>query len=102
MALMLIGQEEGVLNETEKTCLRLPLIRVLKKYEIGSDILPAEAELALAMASLVIVRIQRPKTATWFAKFKAWLGNVWFRRKGREFSRAVAAEVQPAEQRQAA
>lgn len=92
MALMLIGQEEGMLTEPEKECLRRPLLRVLQKYNIGASVLPAELELAMSFASLIIIRLQRPKTATFFGKVKLWFGNWWFRRKGREVMNQAKTE----------
>lgn len=94
-ALVLIGAEEGVLSDIEKELLRRPLVRVLEKYNVGKDVLPAEAELALAMATLIITRLQRPKTATWFAKVKAWFVGKYFQREGQKLARQVRDEVTP-------
>lgn len=94
-ALVLIGEEEGVLSDTEKALLRRPLVRVLEKYGVGSDVMPAEVDLAMAMAGLLICRLQRPKTATWFAKAKAWVVNLWFRSKGQRLARDLRHQVGP-------
>lgn len=88
-ALVLIGEDEGVLSDTEKMLLTRPLARVLKKYDVGEDSLPCELEMAVAVAVVVISRLKKPKTATWFAKAKAWAVGAWFRRKGA----AVASDV---------
>lgn len=88
-ALVIIGDEEGVLTDIEKEVVRRPLVRVLAKYEVSPDALPAEADLAVAIAAVFIARIQRPKTATFVAKVRLAIGNWWARRKGRE----LAAEV---------
>lgn len=74
-ALVLIGDDEGVLSAQEKRMLRPPLERVLKKYDVGAAMLPAEVDLALAMATIIIVRLKKPKTATWFARVKMWFGG---------------------------
>jgi hypothetical protein len=92
-ALVLIGDDEGLLSETEKMVLRMPLERVLKKYDVGEDVLPPEFDLALAMAGVVIVRLQKPKTATFAAKVKHWVVNKWFRHKGNSLSREIAREA---------
>lgn len=94
-ALVLIGDEEGVLSETEKTLLRRPLVRVLEKYNVGADVMPAEVDLCLALAGLLITRLQKPKTATWFAKVKAWAVNLWFRGKGHALARDLRQHVGP-------
>lgn len=95
-ALVLIGDEEGVLSDTEKTLLRRPLVRILEKYNVGKDVLPVEVDLALAFAGIVITRLQKPKTATFYAKAKAWFVNVWFRGKGHLLAREVREAVRPA------
>ena len=92
-ALVLIGSEEGILSEQEKILLRLPLKRVLDKYDIGASVLPVEIDLAFAVASLLIVRLQKPKTATWFAKAKAWAVNRWFGWKGTRLANEVREGV---------
>jgi hypothetical protein len=94
-ALVLIGDEEGVLSEMEKTLLRRPLVRVLEKYNVGADVMPAEVDLCLALAGLLITRLQKPKTATWFAKVKAWALNLWFRGKGASLARDLRHHVGP-------
>lgn len=91
-ALVLIGDDEGVLSAQEKRMLRPPLERVLKKYDVGADVLPAEVDLALAMATIIIVRLKKPKTATWFAKVRIWFGGRVAEAKGR----ALAASVKEA------
>lgn len=90
-ALVLIGDDEGILSPMEKRLLRSPLERVLKKYNVGANSLPPEADLAFAVASLVIVRIQKPKTATWFAKVKAWCVAKFFAHEGRKLANRVEA-----------
>ena len=88
-ALVLIGDDEGVLSETEKTLLRHPLNRVLEKYDIGADVLPPEVDFAFALASIVIARLKKPKTATTFAKFKHWLREKLARRRGEKLAKEV-------------
>lgn len=98
--LVLIGDEEGLLTDLEKQLVRRPLERVLEKYNIGKDVLPAEVDLVLAVLGLLAVRLQKPKTATAWEKIKAWAINAWFRGKGevtaRELRREVGPSVQPA------
>lgn len=88
-ALVLIGQEEGVMNNLEKDMLRRPLLRVLAKYEIGSDMLPAELDLVLAIVALVITRLKKPNTATAMAKFRHWCIEFFFNSKGRRLAKQV-------------
>jgi hypothetical protein len=90
-ALVLIGEQEGVLNDTEKTLLRQPLERVLRKYDIGDDVLPPEVDFAVALAGIVIVRLKKPRTATFAAKVKAWVASKWHARRGAKMARQVAA-----------
>ena len=89
-ALVLIGEDEGVLSEQEKLLVRRPLERVLSKYGVGSDVLPPEVDLAVALATVIIVRLKRPKTATAFARFKDWLGRKIARRRGEKLAEKVA------------
>lgn len=91
-ALVLIGDEEGILSDGEKILIRRPLVRILEKYQVGKDALPVEIDLALAMAGIVIARLQKPKTATFWAKAKAWAVGLWFRHRGA----TVAADVRRA------
>lgn len=88
-ALVLIGDDEGVLTTTEKELLRRPLLRVLQKYAVTQEALPAEFDLAVACAGLVVSRIKKPKTATFFAKVRMGLGNWWARRKGAQLASDV-------------
>lgn len=92
-ALVLIGDEEGVLTPTEVMLLSRPLKRVLDKYNIGDTQLPCELDLAVAVASLVIVRLQKPKTASRWEKFKAWAAEKWFAHRGRQTAAAVREVV---------
>lgn len=90
-AFVLLGDEEGQLSDTEKVLLRRPLKRVLEKYNIGDEMLPCELDLAVAVASLLILRLSKPKTATKWEKIKAWCADKWFARKGRQTASAVAS-----------
>jgi len=92
-ALVLIGDDEGILTETEKMILRGPLDRVLKKYKIGDDVMPPEVDLAFALAGLVIVRLKKPKTATFAAKCRAWIVGMWFNQKGRTLAAKIDREA---------
>ena len=92
-ALVLIGDDEGVLTRAEKLALRPPLERVLKKYNVGADVLPAEVDLAIALALIVVARLQKPKTATWFAKVRMWFGGKVAEHKGRALAHDVREAV---------
>jgi len=92
-AFCLVGDDEGLLSETEKEVLRRPLQRVLDKYNIGEKLMPAELDLAVAIATLFIVRLQKPKTATKWLRFKAWFADRFFAAKGRQFAAKVRREV---------
>jgi len=88
-ALVMIGDDEGILSDTEKTVLRAPLERVLKKYDVGKDALPAEVDLAVALATIIIVRLKKPKTATFAAKVRAWITAKVFNAKGTALAHRV-------------
>jgi len=87
-ALVLIGEDEGVLSAQEKLLIRRPLERVLKKYNVG-DVLPCEVDLAVALAIVVIARLKKPKTATTFARLKAWFQNKIAKRRGAKLAAQV-------------
>jgi hypothetical protein len=94
ICLVFVGEEEGVLSKTEKTLLRPGLERLLRKYEIGETALPAELEVLLAVAGIVIERIKKGgKTATAFAKFRAFCANLWSRHKGAQVGAQMRREV---------
>jgi len=93
--LVLIGEEEGILTASEKILLRRPLDRVLKKYEIGSETLPCELDLAICCAGLLAARLQKPKTATFFLKCKAWVIEKFFAAKGEKLAEKMRDKVGP-------
>ena len=98
-ALIMLGEEEGVLSEMEKMMLRPPLERVLKKYDVGE--MPAELDLAVALAGIVISRMSRPKTQGKLERLKMWLvGKIADHRGARRASaiREATATIQPAAQ----
>ena len=88
-ALVLIGQDEGILTDSEKMLIRRPLERVLRKYNVGEDVLPPEVDLAVALAVVVIARLKKPKTASFAAKARAWFARKWFKRKGEKLARKI-------------
>jgi hypothetical protein len=92
-ALVLIGEDEGVLSEQEKTLLSRPLNRVLEKYGVGKDALPAELELGVAISIIVIARLKKPKTATTVAKIRGWFVGMWARKKGADLAKRVEREA---------
>lgn len=92
-ALIFIGEEEGMLSPVEKTMIRRPLERVMKKYNLGKNILPAEMDLVLAVLGVVAVRMQKPKTAKWAQKVKAWFVDKFFANKARKMATTLEREV---------
>ncbi len=94
-ALVLIGQEEGILTALEKEMLRRPLVRVLDKYAIGANIMPAEVDLALVAIAIFVSRLQKPKTATAFMKVKAWFVRKFFASQGEKLASRLREEVGP-------
>jgi hypothetical protein len=92
-ALILIGEEEGQLSRAEVLVLRPPLERVLKKYNVGAAALPAEVDLAVAFAGLIVARLQKPKTAKFAAKVRAWFVDRFFSAKGRALAHDVREAV---------
>ncbi len=91
--LVLIGDEEGILTAQEKALLRRPLVRVLDKYNIGASALPAEVDLALCVLGLLAARLQKPKTATFALKIKAWVVRQFFASKGEKMAATLRSEV---------
>jgi hypothetical protein len=87
--LILVGEEEGILTPGEIELVRKPLVRVLKKYNVGENVMPAEIDLALAVLALVVTRLKKPKTATAVAKFKAWVIAQWSGLQGRRLAAQV-------------
>jgi len=94
-ALVLIGQEEGILTALEKEMLRRPLVRVLDKYAIGANIMPAEVDLALVAIAIFVSRLQKPKTATAFMKVKAWFVQKFFASQGEKLAHKLRENVGP-------
>jgi hypothetical protein len=94
--LILIGEEEGILSDTEKILIRRPLLRTLEKYDVGKDVLPPEVDLALAVLGVIAFRLQKPKTAKFFAKVRAWVVEKFFASKGKKLARELREEVGPA------
>jgi hypothetical protein len=91
---MIGGSEEGLLSKDEKDIIRPALVRVLDKYKVGKDALPPEVDLAVALSLIVISRIKKGgKTATFFAKVRAWAQNLWARRSGRSLAAIVDRET---------
>lgn len=91
--LILIGEEEGYLTPLEKDLIRRPLVRVLAKYGVGKDVLPPEVDLVLAVLGIVAVRLQKPKTATFAAKVRAWVVEKFFGSKGKKLATQLRSEV---------
>lgn len=92
-ALILIGEEEGVLTPVEILTLRRPLVRTLEKYQVGKDALGPEADLALAVVGLVAARLQKPKTQTAFQKLRAWIVEKFFARRAERVATSLRETV---------
>lgn len=94
LLLVFAGEEEGVLKTSEKLMIRPGLERLLRKYEIGADTLPAEVEVLMGVSAIVIERIKLGgKTATAFAKGKAWLARWLFKARGAQVGSIMRKEV---------
>lgn len=91
--LILVGEEEGMLSPAEKDLIRRPLIRVLAKYNVGKDVMPAEADLAIAVLGVIAFRLQKPKTAKFAAKVRAWVVEKIFGSRGRKLQHDLQREV---------
>lgn len=93
-ALIMLGQDDGILTESEKVMLRGPLERVMRKYGLGE--MPCELELAAALAAIIIERLQRPKVQTRIERVKAWVSGWWLGRRGAAMAAKVAEVAKPA------
>lgn len=93
-ALIMLGEDEGILTDTEKMLLRGPLQRTLTKYQVGE--LPCEADLALALAGVVIARLGKPKTQTRIEKIKMWFAGKIAEFRGARIAQRVADATAPA------
>lgn len=87
-ALVLLGEEEGVLSNAEKILIKAPLERILRKYDVGE--LPAELDLAVAIAVVVIARLKKPKTMARWERLKLWWQMKRADRRGHAQARAVS------------
>lgn len=75
-ALIMIGQEEGILTEPEKVMLRGPLLRIIRKHNIGDKMSP-ELEFAAAFAVVILARLKQPKTQGWFQSKFSFVVKWW-------------------------
>ncbi len=91
-ALVLIGEDEGVLSPQEKELLRRPLVRVLAKYNVSGETLPPEADLALALAVIVVTRLRKPKTASFVVRLKTWFQGHVLARRVQRVTNSVSVE----------
>lgn len=89
-ALILLGGSEGKLDETEKELLRGPLTRVLKKYQVGADVMPAEVDLVLALLAVFASKLQKPKFAGRWESVKAWAVAKW---RGQKLAKELQREA---------
>jgi len=64
-ALIMIGEDEGILSEAEKTMLAAPLAKIIAKYNLDDQMTP-ELEAGCVVAMIVLTRLKKPKTQTWF------------------------------------
>lgn len=94
MILVYAGEEEGVLKPAERFLLADWLKRICAKYSIGNDIFPVELEGLLILGGIIIERIKLgKKTATTFAKVKAWFTAKFFQHKGATMGRTMRDAV---------
>lgn len=75
-ALIMIGQEEGILDDMEQRMCRGPFQRLIQKYNLTSKMTP-ELESAAIVAMLLLRRLKKPKTQSWFQQQLAWLRGWW-------------------------
>lgn len=87
-ALVMLGDEEGKLSETEKMLLRPPLDRVMRKYDVGEA--PAELDLAVALAGIIISRLSQPKTQGKIERLKMWFAGKVADHRGAQKAKAVS------------
>jgi len=64
-ALIMIGEDEGILTDAEKLMLAAPLSKIIQKYNLADQMTP-ELEAACVVAMIVLTRLKKPKTQTWF------------------------------------
>lgn len=64
-ALIMIGEDEGILTDPEKLMLAAPLSKIIQKYNLADQMTP-ELEAACVVAMIVLTRLKKPKTQTWF------------------------------------
>lgn len=64
-ALIMIGEDEGILSDAEKTMLAAPLSKIIQKYNLADQMTP-ELEAGCVVAMIVLTRLKKPKTQTWF------------------------------------
>jgi hypothetical protein len=82
-ALIMIGEEEGVLDELEIRMLRGPMQRCIVKYNLASKMTP-ELETAAIIATLLMRRLKKPKTQGWFQDKLVRVRNWWIARRVRK------------------
>jgi hypothetical protein len=64
-ALIMIGEDEGILTDAEKIMLAAPLSKIIQKYNLADQMTP-ELEAGCVVAMIVLTRLKKPKTQTWF------------------------------------
>lgn len=79
-ALIMIGEDEGVLSEIEVKMLRGPFLRIIEKYNVKSQMTP-ELEVMSCIAVVILRRLKKPKTQSWFQRQLQWVVGWWRARK---------------------
>ncbi len=79
-ALIMIGQDEGILTDAEKAMMRAPMLRLVRKYNLGDKMTP-ELEFSAALAVVILARLKRPITQSWFQARLSAVKSWWIRRK---------------------
>lgn len=73
--LIMVGEDEGILTDPEKTMLRGPLLRLIRKHNLGDKMTP-EMETLAALAVAILARLKKPKTQGFFqrqlGRVQAW------------------------------
>lgn len=85
--LVMLGEEEGILTDSERAAIAEPLEQVLRKYDAGK--MPPELSLALVAGSIFLSRAAKPKTQTKIQKIRHWFREKAMQWRGGRVARHV-------------